>query len=318
MKSERGGRDTRGAEEGQRRPGLHMKEHRRDNRGQRLQHTFVVCAYGESPYLRECLSSLQNQTVRSRILIATSTLNEAILNAAKEYGCKILENHGESGLAGDWNFALRQAKTPLVTLAHQDDVYLPEYTHCIVKAYHRNRDAIILFTDYQELRELPEHPAGLSEQDHNYTAADQDIGKKNWVKTESRLVRTKRLLLLPLRASLLRRSRWIRRRALSLGNVICCPSVTYVRNQMPEKLFAGNMKSNIDWQAWEQLSKRKGSFVYLPEKLMLHRIHGGSTTSSLVNDHARREEDLYMFRKFWPGKVPELIWKAYGKNERYQ
>ena len=84
---------------------------------------------------------------------------------------------------------------------------------------------------------------------------------------------------------------------------------------MPEKLFAGNMKSNIDWQAWEQLSKRKGSFVYLPEKLMLHRIHGGSTTSSLVNDHARREEDLYMFRKFWPEWIARILNREYAKAQ---
>ena len=77
------------------------------------------------------------------------------------------------------------------------------------------------------------------------------------------------------------------------------------------------MKSNIDWQAWERLSKQKGAFVYVPRPLVLHRIHSGSTTSEMMNDNARKEEDLYMFRKFWPGKIPELIWKAYGKNERF-
>ena len=39
------------------------------------EHTFVVCAYGESPYLEKCIDSLEKQTVKSRILIATSTPN---------------------------------------------------------------------------------------------------------------------------------------------------------------------------------------------------------------------------------------------------
>ena len=36
-------------------------------------HTFVICAYGESPYLEACIRSLLSQTEKSRILCATST-----------------------------------------------------------------------------------------------------------------------------------------------------------------------------------------------------------------------------------------------------
>ena len=38
-------------------------------------HTFVICAYKESPYLEACIQSLQAQTVPSRILMVTSTPN---------------------------------------------------------------------------------------------------------------------------------------------------------------------------------------------------------------------------------------------------
>ena len=47
-------------------------------------HTFAVCAYGESPYLTECLDSLLAQTVKSRILIATATPNEFIRRTAAQ------------------------------------------------------------------------------------------------------------------------------------------------------------------------------------------------------------------------------------------
>ena len=274
-----------------------------------MNHTFVVCAYGESPYLRECLHSLQKQTVRSRIVISTSTPNEAICNTAKEFGLEVRANQGETGIAGDWNFALQQARTPLVTLTHQDDLYLPDYTRKVLQAYKKKRNAIILFTDYRELRELNSVP-GKRTRNKEYNG--------RWQESESRLVQVKRIMLLPLRSPALQDSRWIRRRVLSFGNAICCPSVTYVKKRVPEKPFAGSMKSNIDWQAWEQLSRRKGSFVYVPEKLMLHRIHRGSTTSGLVSDHARMEEDLNVLRRFWPGKMPELVWRLYGSNEKYQ
>ena len=34
-------------------------------------HTFAICAYKESQYLEECIKSLQNQTVKSNIIMAT-------------------------------------------------------------------------------------------------------------------------------------------------------------------------------------------------------------------------------------------------------
>ena len=39
-------------------------------------HTFVICAYKESEYLEECVKSLLNQSVKSNILMTTSTDNE--------------------------------------------------------------------------------------------------------------------------------------------------------------------------------------------------------------------------------------------------
>ena len=45
-------------------------------------HTFAICAYKESPYLEECIKSLKNQTIKSNILIATSTPNDYIKGIA--------------------------------------------------------------------------------------------------------------------------------------------------------------------------------------------------------------------------------------------
>ena len=87
-------------------------------------HTFVICAYKESPYLGECISSLLKQTVKSRILIATSTPNEYITRTAAEYEIPVIVNKGQGGIVQDWNFAYKQADTPYVTIAHQDDFYM--------------------------------------------------------------------------------------------------------------------------------------------------------------------------------------------------
>ena len=49
------------------------------------EHTFVICAYKESPYLEECVKSLIRQTIKSNIIIVTSTPNSYIEDIAGKY-----------------------------------------------------------------------------------------------------------------------------------------------------------------------------------------------------------------------------------------
>ena len=87
-------------------------------------HTFVICAYKESPYLGECISSLLKQTVKSRILIATSTPNEYITRTAAEYEIPEetpAEEHLLRGHAWDiWD----KADAEGLTLAEAKDAYV--------------------------------------------------------------------------------------------------------------------------------------------------------------------------------------------------
>ena len=41
-------------------------------------HTFAICAYGDSPYLEECMASLACQRQKSEIICCTSTPNPQI------------------------------------------------------------------------------------------------------------------------------------------------------------------------------------------------------------------------------------------------
>ena len=78
------------------------------------QHTFVVCAYKESAFLEECISSLIAQTVKSNILIATSTPCEFIESIAQKYQLSLFVNPVKGGgIACDWNFGYGKAETPL-------------------------------------------------------------------------------------------------------------------------------------------------------------------------------------------------------------
>jgi len=261
-----------------------------DSAGRPL-HTFAVCAYGESPYLEACLRSLKKQKMPSEILMATSTPNEHIERLARKYGIPLCIREGEPGITRDWNFAYAKAQTPYVTLAHQDDVYLPQYTQEMYRCLSLSRDPLIFFTDYAEIRE----------------------GK---IVRSNTLLRVKRLMLFPLSFRSLWHSRWVRRRILSFGCPILCPSVAFVRDSLPKEVFVHHFYTDEDWEAWERLSRLEGSFVYCDRILACRRIHPDSETSRRMKLGQRIEEDLVMFRKFWPEPIARLIAALYKNSEK--
>lgn len=256
-------------------------------------HTYIVCAYGESPYLAECIASLQAQTVASTIAVATSTPNSTITEAAQNAGVPVYESGKAPGIASDWDHALSRANTPLVTIAHQDDTYCPTYAERMLAGMNRVADPLIFFSNYGELRD----------------GAKVD---------DSRLLNTKRTLLQPIvKCNGVSNNARIKRRILSLGNAICCPSVTFNMERVPQGLFSSSvLKSNLDWEAWDRLARMDGSFIYDQEILMHHRIHEGSETSALIRDNTRTAEDLAMLKKFWPGPIAALINRVYAMGQK--
>lgn len=255
-------------------------------------HTFAVCAYGESPYLEECLASLKNQSYVSDVIICTSTPNDMICSLAKKYGLKLIVNDGEGGITQDWNFALSNVVTKYATIAHQDDIYETDYAATVVGAMEKAQKPLICFCDYGELHEK------------------QKI-------TETGMLKIKRLMLRPLEIKAFQRSRFVRRRVLSLGDPICCPSVTFCLDNVTRPVFKNHFRSCEDWEAWEKISKERGSFVYINKCLMYHRIHEESETSKIINDGARISENYEMFRKFWPAPIAKFINRLYTGSEEY-
>ncbi len=254
-------------------------------------HTFVICAYKESQYLEECVQSLLAQTVKSKIILITSTPNKWIEQIVEKYHLVYFVNQGESGIVQDWNFGYSKAETDFITLAHQDDVYELEYTEKILETINKNERPLIAFSDYDEIRN----------------------GKKMH---DVKMLKIKRLMLFPLRFVPFQKSKWVRRRILSFGNPICCPSVTFAKDNLPSQVFSVKFRSDEDWQAWERLSRLKGSFIYVNQPLMYHRIHEESETSIIIGDNVRTKEDYEMFCMFWPKPIAKLLTRFYASSQK--
>lgn len=254
-------------------------------------HTFALSAYKESPYLEECLRSLTNQEVVGHILVATATPNEYIRNLCESYAVPLFVNHNAPGIASDWNYAISCANTPLVTIAHQDDIYGPLYVKRMIEMVNSSKKPLLYFSNYGELR--------------NENQVDDNLNLK-----------IKRAMLFPLGTALLCGSRFVRRRLLSFGAAICCPSVTMVVGNLQLPVFSDELKCSLDWQAWERISLLEGDFLYDSSIMMCHRIHEESETTNLIHDKTRTREDLYMLEKFWPKPIARLLLGVYSLSQR--
>lgn len=252
--------------------------------------TFAVPAYGESPHLEACLRSLAGQSVPAHVLLATSTPSVFLSDMAARFGYPIAVNDRRQGIASDWSFAYRSASTPYVTLAHQDDVYAPDYSAKCLAAAARHPDSLLVFTDAAELLE-----GGCRLQSRTLT------------------VKLALLRLFFARSEAVRR-RGTKKRLLSLGNPISCPTVLFNRGNIGEFAFSSEWSYNLDWDAWQRLAAREGAFVYVRQPLVAHRIHEGSALVKGTNDQSRAAEDRRMFARFWPGPMARLLSGLYAMS----
>lgn len=251
-------------------------------------HTFVIIAYKESPYIEECIQSLLNQTIKSQIHITTSTPSEYLRAIAKKYKLPLHINNVSAGIASDWMYAYDSTATRFVTLAHQDDLYDNRYAEKCLAAAAKKENNLITFTGYKELF--------------------NGVYRSN---TLNLLV--KRLILFPF--FLFKNniaSSWMKKRMFSFGNSISCPSVMYNKDTIGEFTFNEKLENNLDWDAWLTFAERKGCFVYVKDKLMVHRIHENSESSENLRNNTRQQEDYQMFKKVWPAPLAKIISKIYS------
>lgn len=253
-----------------------------------MTHTFAICAFKESPYLEECIISILNQTVKSDVMICTSTPNEFIQSLALQYNIPLHIRSGISNIKEDWSFAYNCAQTDFVTIAHQDDRYHPNY---VKELYHKAKkyplnEILIFITDYLPLKK------------GNNT--NRDINN-----------RLRKILRMPLNIKLLSNKIWCKKMILSLGNSICCPSVAYNKRTLTEAPFTSSYQFNIDWDTFLHLANMKGYFVYSKKPLTFYRIHNGATSKQFIEDKRREYEDTCMFRKFWPDPIVKIIMHFY-------
>lgn len=231
-------------------------------------HTFVILAHNESDDLEECIKSVINQSVKSNVVIATSTPNDYIIDLASGYSLGVMVNKAKSNKGKDYNFAINSFDTKLLTIAHQDDLYDRNYVKEIIDCYKKNHDATIIFTD-------------------NY-----EIDGMRKIKKSKNLF-WKRYYLFPLKFRLFQNKVFFKLRSLRRDKHICTSSITFVKKNIKKDIFPTNLKYDNDWQGLIDLAKDDTRFVYLKKELVGYRIDNKKVNKKKIQEDSEILKSLY-------------------------
>ncbi|WP_461451704.1 glycosyltransferase [Mucilaginibacter sp.] len=239
-------------------------------------HTFVIPVYKQSPFLETCIQSLLNQRVNSTIILTTSTPTDFSKHIAEKYNFDYYVSD-KGGIANDWNFALSKASSQWATIAHQDDIYEPDFTDKLLKSV--TNDTLIAFTDYEDLVDGQARRSNLN----------------SFVK---------KALLFPFAFKRNIKSTILKKSVLIFGDPICCPSVSFNLKALGNNFkFSPDYTVALDWYAWYEIAAKKGAFCFINKKLMKHRIHAESETTLKLSEGKRRQEELQIFKLIWGDKI---------------
>jgi len=254
-----------------------------------MKHSFLIPAFGRSPYLESCLSSLVTQTAKSQVVVCTSTPFDGIEAICQRFSARLHVHGPNRGIGADWNAALGTADTELVTLTHQDDIYLPDFSACMMATARRKPMSAMLFSDADEIdssgRVIPRH--------RNTIVKRLMVGTAFVGRTTIRSVAARKLLL-------------------GFGNPIICPAVTINLTRAGAFRFREDLRTNMDWVAWLDLAER-GAITRVPEVLMQHRAHDQSETAKCLSNGARSEEDRMIFERMWPRPLASMLAHLYQR-----
>lgn len=252
----------------------------------------AISAFGSSPFLGDCVTSLISQVSKpAKLVITTSTPNTSIKEISRNLEVPLLVNSERSGIGCDWNFAMSSVPSDYVMIAHQDDVYNPRFIAKMSETITRFPNATLYFSSFSLL------------------------GDASLRASLNRIVKS-----LLIEFAFLGRSQILSRRAksrlLSYGNPITCPAVIINKRKNPDFVFNTTLQSNLDWKAWLDMSRGDGAFVYVREPLLSRRVHPGSETAHLIDTSVRAREDRQVFELLWPTPIAKILSILYTASQR--
>lgn len=232
--------------------------------------TIFLPTYNGSRFVAQAVRSLLAQTHREFELVVfdddSTDDTVAVVRAAADDPRLRLERGARRGAAGNWNRALERVETPFFLIAHQDDVYEPEFVGEMLDQLQRYPRAFLAHC----------RAATIDEHGHPVRAPADHYKASFWPAGEC-----------------YERSGRAELRALLNGSYIVTPSAVYRTSAVRAiGFFDTYYRQSIDWDYWLRGVLAGFSVVGVNRPLMSYRRHPGMTTCVTEQDFTRYRDEV--------------------------
>ena len=196
-----------------------------------------------------------------------------------------VKNDQDISMAGNWNFAVSQAKSEFVTLLHDDDLLAPNYVEQMLTLVNQYPNSTAYYCDVKLIN---------SKGNATWTVADKIKGLLRPNEHISHLIGDEGL------SSLLK------------GCYIFCPTICYRKSKITEKMFNKKWQMVADLQCYVDLLTSGQLITGVKEKLYCYRRHDANQTSKLTQTMLRFQEEVALY-----DQVTDFA-KVVGWSKSYQ
>ena len=247
--------------------------------------TYYIPYYSGIDYLGRAVQSVVAQQDDNWHCIVCDDSSEAgVEDLVKRIGgdrVRYLKNPQNLGMAGNFNRGIDLAETDLVTLLHNDDELMPNYTTVMREAAARFPDAAALFCRAEILGPTSESWFSFADVVKSFINPAQ---KQEFVLEGEPGVR-----------------------ALLRANFIMAPTLCFRKSVLGEHRFSAGYKFVLDWELTTSLLLEGESLVGMPTRAYRYRRHFENATEKLTKSQLRfREESAFYDRMLVTAK--QLGW----------
>jgi glycosyltransferase involved in cell wall biosynthesis len=223
-------------------------------------------------FLAEALESVELQTYENcEVVVSDDSSSDRTLEIVNEFASRSkyeyrIFNHEPSGIGGNWNHCVRQAKGEYIKFLFQDDLLEPECVSEMVRLMASDSELALIFCRRHLLISGSPSNSSIS---WCYMHADP---ARSWAGRLSRpvwggeLLKSRKLLCPP-------------------GNKVGEPPSVLIRREVFEVVgyFDEELRQSLDYEFWYRVFE-KYKVGFIPRKLNVFRVHENQTTQQNQND----------------------------------
>jgi glycosyltransferase involved in cell wall biosynthesis len=237
--------------------------------------TFSIPYYSGIDYLARAVKSvLAQEDDRWHCIVIDDSSEDGVEDVVRSVGegrVRYIKNPSNIGMAKNFNRGIDLAETDLVTLLHNDDELMPNYTAVMREAAERYPKAAALFCRAEIIGPNSEAWFSLADLVKGFIASS----RKHEVVLEGEPGV----------------------RALLRANFIMAPTLCFRKSVLGERRFPEGYKFVLDWELTTSLLLAGESLVGIPTRAYRYRRHLENATEKLTKSQLRfREESAFYDR----------------------